>query len=139
VSDLQPAEALAKPVIVIDFDSKQIDAIQATLPESLRAHSLNTAATIALIRCSKRKTGSYGFFRDAYARECNVLFVAPDGPTGARILGLAFFRVAPPEKIYTRFTVSGDIVGDRPDFDMRYYIVSRFARAAEPETPSATR
>ena len=97
------------------------------------------AATIAFIHCSKRKTGSYGFFRDAFAQECNVLFVAAKGRSGAQILGLAFFRSPAPEKIDTRFSFFGDIVADRPDFDMRYYIVSRFAGAAEPENPSATR
>jgi len=138
-SSLQPALALAQPAAIIDFDRKQIDAINDMLPDELRAANLEAARTIAVIHCSKRKTGSYGLFRDAYAQECNVLFVAAKGPSGMQILGVAFFRAAPPEKSDTRFSFFGDIVADRPDFDMRYYIVSRFAGAAEPEDPSATR
>jgi hypothetical protein len=138
-SELQPAAALAQPVTIVDFDKKQIDSINETLPDPLRAPNLGAAATIAFIHCSKRKTGSYGFFRDAFAQECNVLFVAAKGPSGMQILGLAFFRSPAPKKIDTRFSFFGDIVADRPDFDMRYYIVSRFAGAAEPENPSATR
>ncbi len=138
-SELQPALALAGPVAIVDVDNKQIDSINDTVPDPLRAPSLGAAATIAFIHCSKRKTGSYGFFRDAYAQECNVLFVAAKGPSDMQILGLAFFRASAPEKIDTRFSFFGDIVADRPDFDMRYYVISRFAGGAEPENPSATR
>jgi hypothetical protein len=138
-SELQPASALTGPVVVVDIDEKQIDAINDTLPDPLRAPNLSAAATIAFVHCSKRKTGSYGFFRDAYAQECNVLFVAAKRPSDMQILGIAFFRASAPEKIDTRFSFFGDIVADRPDFDMRYYVISRFAGGAEPENPSATR
>ena len=139
ISALQPGVGLVIPVAIVNFDVKQIDSINDTLPESLHAPDLSAAATIAFVHCTKRKTGSYGFFRDAYAQECNVMFVAANDPAGMRILGLAFFRAAPPEKIDARFSFFGDIVADRPEFEMRYYIVSRFVGAAEPKDPSATR
>jgi len=69
-SELQPGAALAQPVTVVDFDKKRVDAINDTLPDPLRAPTLGTAATIAFIHCSKRKTGSYGFFRDELYTAC---------------------------------------------------------------------
>ena len=64
-SALQPGVGLARPLTVVNFDTKRIDSINDTLPESLRAPNLNVAATIAFVHCTKRKTGNYGFFRDA--------------------------------------------------------------------------
>src|SRR5712675_1617531 len=52
-SELQPAAALTPPVAIVDLDRKQIDSINATLPDPLRSPSLGAAATIAVIHCNK--------------------------------------------------------------------------------------
>jgi len=120
-SQMDPPRPLPKPVKMVDFDRKRIDAIDDSLPDALRAPSLDAAATIVFVHCSPKKIGNYGLFADGFSRICNELFVERSGPSGMRILGIAFFEKSPPAKIDPRFHF-GDIVADRPESDLKEFI-----------------
>lgn len=130
---LTPAAKLGKPLAVVDLDRKRFDAINSRLPVPLLAPNVSAASTIVFTHCTTAKVGSYGFIfpQGAYRRDCGLLFVAQDGPSGMRILGITTYSRWPPKSASGRFSF-GDVVADRPIFEMQNYIVARSETAAMP-------
>jgi hypothetical protein len=129
---LEPAATLARPLAIVDLDSKRFDSITRDLPPALISPSLSTASTIVFTHCSKSKIGRYGYIipHAAYRRDCSLLFVGQNGASETQILGIMSFSALPPGKIDARFTF-GDVVADRPDSQMQDYIAYRSADAAK--------
>jgi hypothetical protein len=129
---LEPAAPLGKPLAVVDLDHKRFDSITRSLPAALLSPSLNAASTIVLTHCSKSEVGRYGYIltHTAYRQDCGLLIVSQSGSSEMQILGIQSFSALPPGKIDARFTF-GDVVADRPEFQMQDYITYRSADAAK--------
>jgi hypothetical protein len=132
VRSLEPAAKLDKPLAVVDLDHRQFDPIARSLPAAFLAPDLNAASTIIFTRCSKSQVGRYGYIlrHAAYRQDCGLLFVRQDGASAMQILGIMSFSASPPEKIDARFTF-GDVVADRPEFQMQDYIAYRSTDATK--------
>jgi hypothetical protein len=127
---LEPAATLGKPLAVVDLDHKRVDSISRFLPAALLSPNLNAASTIIFTHCSKSEAGRYGYIfpHVAYRQDCSLLFVNQNGSSEMQILGIISFSASPPGKIDVRFTF-GDVVADRPEFQMQNYITFRSADA----------
>jgi hypothetical protein len=130
-SGREPTARLAAPILVIDIDSGWPESVNRQLPETVRAHDLASASTIALMHCVRQKNGTYQNGAAAVDLHCGLVLVQRQAG-GYVIVGLRSLNADAPAEIKRTSTDETAQVADRPDDDLKAYLLGALGRAGEP-------
>lgn len=83
-------------MVVVNADRRKLDPLHFKLPDEARADNPQEAGTAVLIRSKTHKSGSYGFFADAYYVDWDISAVdLSAGPQCARF----GYGMSPPSRV----------------------------------------